>query len=114
MVIIDTDSLAIASTKTGRIDLDSKGDPICRRQQMESIFLPIVKPGKIEEFKKVWDKWLVLTNRIEDEKRPGLLKSEFNTSTGQMVCLCPKNYQIYCSTKGMRNQPFKLMFILAL
>ena len=67
---------------------------------MESIFLPIVQKDKLEKFKSEWDKWFVLSNTVQDEKRPGLLKSEYNTSDGQMVCLCPKNYQIYCNIKG--------------
>ena len=79
---------------------------------MESIFLPIVKKDKLEEFKMIWDKWLVLSNRIEDEKRPGILKSEFNTSTGEMVCLCPKNYQMYCATKGENRGNFQVLLIV--
>ena len=98
--VSDTDSLAIATSKTGPIDLDEKGEPISRLQQMESIFLPIVQKDKLEEFKSVWGRWLVLSNSVYDEKKPGLLKSEFTTKTGQMVALCPKNYQIYCRVRG--------------
>ena len=68
---------------------------------MESIFFPIVKKDKLGEFQAQWHKWFVLSNRIQDEKKPGLLKSEFNTGKGEMVALCPKNYQIYCEIQGL-------------
>ena len=67
---------------------------------MEKMFFPIVKPEKLEEFKKVWGEWFVLTDLLEDEKRPGLLKEEFVSQDGEIVCLCPKLYQIYCRKKG--------------
>ena len=63
---------------------------------MENVSWPIVKPGKLEEFKKVWEKWLVLTNTVEDEKCPGKLKTEFSTANGRMICLAPKSYYAYC------------------
>ena len=68
---------------------------------MEKMFFPIVKPEKMEEFKKVWGEWFVLTDLLEDEKRPGLLKEEFVSQDGEIVCLCPKLYQIHCRKKGM-------------
>ena len=68
---------------------------------MEKMFFPIVKKGKLEDFKKVWSEWFVLTDLLEDEKRPGLLKEEFLTQDGEIVALCPKNYQVYCRKKGM-------------
>ena len=60
------------------------------------MFWPIVKPGKLDEFKNVWGQWLVLTNTIEDEKFPGKLKTEFSTSNGRMISLAPKSYYAYC------------------
>ena len=65
------------------------------------MFFPIVKEGKLEDFKKVWSEWFVLTDLLEDEKRPGLLKEEFLSQDGSIVALCPKNYQVYCRKKGM-------------
>lgn len=70
---------------------------------MESIFFPIVQEGKLDEFKRLWVNWFVLSNKIQDEKRPGLLKSEFGTSDGEIVALCPKNYQIYCNITSKIN-----------
>ena len=60
--------MGIATTKTGTFN------PNDRRDQMEKTFLPIVQPEKMRRFLKVWDKWLVLSNRIEEEKFPGKLK----------------------------------------
>lgn len=63
---------------------------------MESIFLPIVRPEKMADFKKVWGDWLVLSNQVEDEKCPGKLKVEFLTQNGQMISLAPKSYYAHC------------------
>ena len=71
-----------------------------RRSKMEKMFFPIVKNGKLDEFKEKWSEWFVLSNKLEDEKTPGLLKEEFETQNGEIVALCPKNYQICCYDKG--------------
>ena len=63
---------------------------------MSNVFLPIVRQDKFDEFLRVWDRWLVLTNQVEDEKCPGKLKVEFSTRNGQMVCLAPKSYFAIC------------------
>lgn len=63
---------------------------------MAEIFLPIVKKGKMDEFKRVWGEWLVLSNTVEEQKFPGRLKKEFLTQNGQMICLAPKSYSAYC------------------
>ena len=63
---------------------------------MRNVFWPIVIPEKLDDFKKVWGNWLVLSDTIEDEKTPGKLKTEFSTSNGEMICLGPKSYNILC------------------
>jgi hypothetical protein len=68
---------------------------------MEKVFWPIVKPEKLDEFKIKWSEWLVLTDTVEDEKTPGKLKTEFSTGNGQMICLAPKSYYIYCRKKNI-------------
>ena len=45
-----------------------------------------------------WDRWLVLTNAVEDQKCPGKLKIEFCTQNGEMIALAPKSYYTYCRT----------------
>ena len=47
-----------------------------RQAKMDSIFRPIIKVGKEESFFGKWADWLVLTDTIEDQRRPGLLKSK--------------------------------------
>ena len=63
---------------------------------MSAIFLPIVKKDKVEKFKVEWKNWLCLSDEIEQEKKPGLLKVEFLTLNGQMISLCPKSYRAHC------------------
>ena len=92
---LDTDSLALACSDSLPFD-----DSEPRLDKMKKLFFPIVQPGKLEEFKKRWSEWFVLSDKIEDEKRPGLLKEEFCTQNGEIVCLCAKNYEVICYTKG--------------
>ena len=46
-----------------------------RKANMLSVLLPVIKPNLRNEFFKIWDKWFVLENTVEDEKFPGKLKS---------------------------------------
>ena len=46
-----------------------------RKANMLSVLLPVIKPNLRNEFFKIWDKWFVLKNTVEDEKFPGKLKS---------------------------------------
>ena len=64
---------------------------------MESLFYPLVRPEKIESFKKNWESWFVLTEEIDDQKCPGKLKVEFLTRSGEMYALAPKTYFSYCT-----------------
>ena len=45
-----------------------------RKANMLSVLLPVIKPNLRNEFFKIWDKWFVLENTVEDEKYPGKLK----------------------------------------
>jgi hypothetical protein len=92
---LDTDSLTIATTRTGIIETDS------RKEQMEKFFLPIVKDNLKDEFETKWVKWLVLSNTIEEERCPGKLKVEFMTQNGEMISLSPKSYYAYCRTNDL-------------
>lgn len=67
------------------------------RSQMESLFLPLVKPEKMTSFLESWENWFVLTKEIEDEKHPGKLKIEFFTRNGEMYALAPKTYISVCN-----------------
>jgi hypothetical protein len=75
---------------------------------MEDTFFPIIKEGQLEEFKKIWGDWFVLSDDVRAEKTPGFLKVEWETTVGSMVALTCKTYQcqgkddedIKRSTKG--------------
>ena len=62
--------MAIATTAT----LMYNGDD--RRERMKSIFHPMLRSDKIDSFYNKWEEWFVLTDKVEDLRRPGLLKSE--------------------------------------
>ena len=80
-------------------ELESRGEKLDLRAHMENVFLPIVKEDRLEEFQRVWGDWLVLSNTIEEKKRPGKLKPEWSSTNGQMISLAPKSYFALCRTK---------------
>ena len=92
--ISDTDSLGIATTKTEPFDASSP------RDLMEKTFFPIVKPEKKESFVKKWREWLVLSDEIEEMKKPGKLKPEFSSIDAEMIALQPKSYMCYDFSKN--------------
>nr|AAT47865.1 hypothetical protein 008-24 [Oikopleura dioica] len=93
LVYCDTDSIAIATTRTE--DSGRTG----RRASMEDTFFPIIKKGMLDDFKRIWGNWFVLTDEVRDEKTPGLLKVEWETKKGSMVALACKAYQCQGSTE---------------
>ena len=60
---------------------------------MKSLLFPIVKDGKLEDFKQVWAQFFVLEDTIENEKRPGLMKGE-NLFQNFLYCLSYRNISI--------------------
>lgn len=93
LVYCDTDSIAIATTRT------ENSGRTGRKASMEDTFFPIIKDGMLDDFKSVWGDWFVLTDEVRDEKTPGLLKVEWETSKGSMVALACKAYQCQGSTE---------------
>lgn len=91
----------MATTQTGTIKNGTQ------RELMEQIFFPIVNDGLLEEFKATWGTWLVLTDKIEDQKCPGKLKIEFSTQNGEMIALAPKSYYAHCRDKNMNKDARK-------
>ena len=67
----DTDSLALALTRTPFID----GSETIRNK-MEKIFFPIIKPDEFDYFKSEWGNYFVLEDTIEQKRKPGLLKGK--------------------------------------
>ena len=55
----------------------AKFDPKNRREKMRAIFEPMLQSSKKESFFNEWDKWFVLTDTIDDLRKPGLLKRMF-------------------------------------
>ena len=98
--------MTLATTKTGE-KIGSTGDV------MRSVFLPIVKPELLDEFESVWGDVLVLTDEVEDQKKPGKLKIEFFTRDGEMVSLAPKSYLAFCretqnTKEGKKGIPLRV------
>jgi len=87
----------LATTKTGPITKAGQ------REMLEQIFYPIVKKELLAEFMQTWDRWLVLTDAVEDQKCPGKLKIEFSTQNGEMIALAPKSYYMYCRTEHAKK-----------
>ena len=111
---MDTDSISIATCRTRPLR-----NGMTVREEMEAIFDPIIRPEKKEYWYANWDKWLVLTNKVEDEKRPGLLKSklnficptlvnslaEFMFTNGTFIGLGPKTYCTYDADHMLKSTP---------
>ncbi|CAG5091485.1 Oidioi.mRNA.OKI2018_I69.PAR.g13071.t1.cds [Oikopleura dioica] len=92
----DTDSLAISFTRSRECE-DSN------RSLMEATFLPCVREELKDEFLQEWHKWLVLENTTLNEKTPGLLKKEWYTDDGALVCLGNKMYIGYDKKETKRS-----------
>lgn len=67
----DTDSLCVSFTESTISESDS------RESQLRSTFDNCLIEESREEFYKIWKNWFVTENTIEDEKKPGKLKSKF-------------------------------------
>ena len=70
---------------------------------LDSVFLSLseteiddlVKPEMREEyFRDIKPKWFVLDETPEQQREPGLLKTEFSTTNGSAVMLTPKCYHL--------------------
>ena len=70
---------------------------------MKDTFFPIIKDGRLEEFKKIWGDWFVLSDDVRAEKIPGFLKMEWKTTVGSMIALTCKTYQC----KGKYDEDIK-------
>ena len=70
LVYADTDSIAMACTGTPDVSGLTRGD------KMRAIFDPMLKDDKKKSFYNEWINWFVLTDRVEDIRKPGLLKSK--------------------------------------
>ena len=65
----DTDSMAIATTRTAEFS-----DDMTTEQKYRAVFDPIVRPEMRESWEATWKSWFVTTDTIEDGLTPGKLK----------------------------------------
>ena len=65
----DTDSMALATTKTAPIT-----ENMTTEERYRAVFDPIVRAHKRESWEQTWKTWFVTTNAIEDGLTPGKLK----------------------------------------
>ena len=63
----DTDSMALALTKSGVDDKDPE-------KSLRALFDPIVKPSMKQSWEETWKSWFVTTDEIWDIRKPGKLK----------------------------------------
>ena len=87
----------MATTKTGTATTTTG-------EILSSVFLPIVKPHLLDQFRRVWGSTLVLTDDVRDKKCPGKLKIEFFTRDGEMFALAPKSYYAYCRATNNKKE----------
>ena len=67
---------------------------------MKAIFEPMVKPEMLSSFFENWEKWFVLSDKVEDLRKPGLLKPEFEFSSGRFIALGCKSYTGFNADTG--------------
>lgn len=90
-IVIDTDSVFIAVSKSDKFPSDFEKDFY---QTWRACFNKIVKPSKMQSWIAKSPDWFVLTQQVEHKRQPGLLKPEFISTNGVFVGLCPKSYII--------------------
>jgi len=68
---------------------------------MAGTFLPLIKDGLEAEFLSIWEDWFVLSDTVDQTKKPGLLKSKSKNFRFKLIRLCSrmgnKKWCIYCT-----------------
>ena len=98
-VYADTDSMALALTQT--IHHDSL------KEKLKGMFDPIVKPSMKLSWDQQWENWFVTTNEIDDIRKPGKLKMEFDLNEGRFTALSPKSYHAINKKSGKTKSGHK-------
>ena len=99
----DTDSMAIALTKSGPEGGDDE-------QQLRALFDPLVKPAKRDSWERTWKDWFVTTNQTWDIRKPGKLKGMCTTVYGFIhVCTCI--FMCTCVCKHVYNNLFSRVLL---
>ena len=69
----DTDSMCLGVSRTQPIPEDATPE-----QYYRCLFDPLVRPDKKDSWESQWKTWFVTTDEIEDQRKPGKLKSTFS------------------------------------
>ena len=93
----DTDSMAIALTKSGPDGGDDE-------QQLRALFDPLVKPAKRDSWERSWKDWFVTTNQTWDIRKPGKLK-------GMCTTVYESCTHVYCVCTHVFNNLFSRVFV---
>ena len=115
----DTDSMCLGLSRSKPIPENASPEEFYR-----CLFDPLVRPEMRDSWESSWKSWFVTTNDVEDQRKPGKLKSkfelcmtyltfileEFSISEGHFVALSPKCYYTFNSTtkevkKGTKGVP---------
>ena len=68
----DTDSMCLGLSRTKPIPKDATLEEYYR-----CLFDPLVRPEMLESWKATWTQWFCTTDAVEDQRKPGKLKSKF-------------------------------------
>ena len=76
----DTDSMCLGLSRTRPIPENATPEEFYR-----CLFDPLVRPEKRESWESTWKDWFVTTNEVEDQRKPGKLKSKIRFSTTKIT-----------------------------
>ena len=68
----DTDSMCLGLSRTKPIPENASLEEYYR-----ALFDPLVKPEKLDSWEANWKNWFCTTDAIEDQRKPGKLKSKY-------------------------------------
>ena len=68
----DTDSMCLGLSRTKPIPPNASEE-----QYYRSIFDDLVRPEMRDSWESSWKSWFVTTDKVEDQRKPGKLKSKF-------------------------------------
>ena len=67
----DTDSMCLGLSRTKEIPENASLEEYYR-----CLFDPLVRPEMLESWETNWKNWISTTNKVEDQRKPGKLKSK--------------------------------------
>ena len=76
----DTDSMCLGLSRSRPIPENATPKEFYR-----CLFDPLVRPEKRESWESTWGDWFVTTNEVEDQRKPGKLKSKIHISSNKIT-----------------------------